>query len=98
MIIQNFAKNVPKIIYIQPFLSGQFCSIPNHDPFINGNWCTFSAGKSVKSFFVTLLKGVYSRKKDFAPIGSKFFLYRTDTFSEQKKFPLAVPSPLKYIL
>ena len=32
--------------------------------------------------FVPFWKEVYSKKKEFAPFGSKFLLFRVDTFSE----------------
>ena len=34
------------------------------------------------SHFASLLKGVYSKRKEFAPLGSKFFPFRVDPFSE----------------
>ena len=34
-------------------------------------------------FFLSLLKRVYSKRKEFAPIGSKFFPFRVDSFSER---------------
>ena len=37
----------------------------------------------VKDFFDNLLKGVYSKRKEFAPKGSKFFPFRVDPFSEK---------------
>ena len=30
-------------------------------------------------------KGVYSKRKEFAPLGSKFFPFRIDCFSEEDK-------------
>ena len=33
-------------------------------------------------YFASLLKGIYSKMKEFAPIWSKFFPFRVDHFSE----------------
>ena len=40
----------------------------------------------------TLLKGVHSKRKEFAPRGSKFFPFRVDPFSEGSKTILTVES------
>ena len=39
-------------------------------------------GNYIKVVFASLLKGVYSKRKEFAPPGSKFFSFRIDPFSE----------------
>ena len=36
-----------------------------------------------KHCFASLLKGVHSKRKEFAPLGSKFFPFRVDHFSER---------------
>ena len=44
----------------------------------------YSQGRQLckKCFFLSLLKKVYSKRKEFAPNGSKFFPFRVDHFSE----------------
>ena len=54
------------------------------------NWSTFKGDSSARIvfffffffFFFLLLKAVYSKKKEFAPLGSKFFHFRVDPFLE----------------
>ena len=40
------------------------------------------SGKVTLSLFCTFLKGVYSKRYEFAPSGSKFFPFKVDPFSE----------------
>ena len=40
-------------------------------------------------------KGVYSKKKEFAPTGSKFFPFRVDPFSEVRQYDLTELPPIK---
>ena len=47
-----------------------------------GNGYTIKAGNSFKVVYTTLLKGVFSEMKEFAPLGSKFFPFRADLLSE----------------
>ena len=46
---------------------------------LNGKICKFFPFR-IDSFSEG--KGVYSRGKEFAPLGNKFFPFRVDTFSE----------------
>ena len=39
-------------------------------------------GNSVKVYFTRFWKGVYSKRKEFALLGSKFFPLRVDFFSQ----------------
>ena len=39
-------------------------------------------GGTFQNFLALLSKGVYSKRKEFAPIGSKFSPFRLDPFSE----------------
>ena len=39
-------------------------------------------GNSQFCLFISFLKGLYSERKEFAPLGSKFFPFRIDPFSE----------------
>ena len=48
-----------------------------------GNRNSFRGGNFVETIFATLLKRGYSKRKDFAPLGSKFFPFRVDPFSEE---------------
>ena len=43
---------------------------------------TFRGGNSVKIILSPFLKGIYSKRKEFAPKWSKFFPFRVDPFSE----------------
>ena len=47
---------------------------------IKGHWYTFKGDNSVKVVFAPFWKGTYSKRKEFAPIGSKFFPFRVDPF------------------
>ena len=38
--------------------------------------------RSVELFLIPFLKDTYSKRKEFAPLGSKFFPFRVDPFSE----------------
>ena len=49
---------------------------------ILGEWILFQGSNSVKIVFVSVLKWVYSKRKEFAPRGSKFFPFCVDPFSE----------------
>ena len=40
-------------------------------------------------------KGIFTKRKEFAPRGSKFFPFRADPFSEGSKTVLTELSPLK---
>ena len=53
-----------------------------------GNGYIFSRGNSVKNILTPFRKGVYSKRKEFAPLGSKFFPFGVDLF--QKRFWCAV--------
>ena len=44
-----------------------------------------------------LQKGVYSKRKEFAPNGSKFFPFRVDYFSVDSKTILTEVPPIKFI-
>ena len=46
------------------------------------NECTSRGGSSVKMVLPLLGKEIYSKWKEFAPSGSKFFPFRVDPFSE----------------
>ena len=43
---------------------------------------TFRGGTFVKIVFIPSLKWVYSKRKEFAPSGSKFFPFRVDPISQ----------------
>ena len=43
---------------------------------------TIPGAAIVNTVFVSLLKGVNTKRKEFAPCGSKFFPFRADPFSE----------------
>ena len=43
---------------------------------------TNSEEATVKIDFVPFWKGIYSKRKEFAPIGSEFCPFRVDTFTE----------------
>ena len=49
---------------------------------ILGDWYIFKGGNSVNFCFCSVLKWVYSKRKEFASKESKFFPLRTDPFSE----------------
>ena len=65
-----------------------------HQREFEGNWYTFKGGKSISIVLHSIWKGVYSKRKEFAPKevyskrkefapkGSKFFPFRADLFSE----------------
>ena len=53
------------------FLVFQHCIV--FIPYIQRNVYTFSEGNSVKFVYSSLLKKVYSKKKEFAPLRSKVF-------------------------
>ena len=66
-------------------LVGSYCKT------VKGNWYNFRgereidiiSGETILSkLFCFLLKVVYSKRKEFAPLGSKFFPFRVDIFSE----------------
>ena len=63
--------------YYQQEITGTFSSILEHR-------YTFKVSISVKIVFVPFLKGVFSKRKEFAPVGSKFFPFRGDTFQKYK--------------
>ena len=42
---------------------------------------TLSGEATLSKFFSSLLKSVYTKRKEFAPFGSKFFPFRVDPFS-----------------
>ena len=42
-------------------------------------------GSTLTAYNLLPLKGVYSKRKEFVPLGSKFFPYRVERFSEGKK-------------
>ena len=44
---------------------------------------TFRGGNSVQLFLPPFSKWVYYQRKGFAPLGSKFFHFRVDPFSER---------------
>ena len=46
------------------------------------NGYTFMGDNSVKMVLPPFRKGVYSKRKESAPFGSKFFLFRVDHFSD----------------
>ena len=50
--------------------------------FIKACGYTFSRGNSVKIDFSLFWKGVYSKRKESAPLGSRFFPFRVDPFLE----------------
>ena len=53
-------------------------------PFYKGdNFCDFMFALL---YIKSLLKNIYSKKKEFAPCGSKFFPFRVDSFSEGNLF------------
>ena len=45
-----------------------------------GEWIYVPGGKSVKIVLPSLLKRIYPKRKDFAPLGSKFFPVSVDSF------------------
>ena len=47
---------------------------------------TLSRGGKFQNCFASLLKGIYSKRKEFAPHGSKFFPFRVDSFSDGARF------------
>ena len=52
--------------------------------FFDGNEPTSKGGNYVKMVFAFFWKGVYSKRKEFAPSGSKFFPFRIDPFQKGK--------------
>ena len=44
--------------------------------------CTVCEGRVYQGSAGQGLKGVYSKRKEFPPLGSKFFPFRVDPFSE----------------
>ena len=55
---------------------------PNKTARLKGNEYTFQGGNSVKLFLSPFWKGIYSKRKEFAPSGSKFFSFREGPFTE----------------
>ena len=49
---------------------------------VKGDWYTCRTGNYVKICVYSFLQKVYSKRKEFAPIGSRFFPLRVDVFSE----------------
>ena len=50
--------------------------------FIDGVWNIFKRGNSFEIVLYPFWKGVYSKRKEFAPRESKFFSFEVDPFSE----------------
>ena len=50
--------------------------------YIKVNWHSFRGNNSFISILPPFWKGVYSKRKEFAPLGSKFFPFWVDPFSE----------------
>ena len=50
--------------------------------YIKGSWYTYRGGNSIKIALFPFWKSVYSKRKEFAPHGSKFFPSRIDPISE----------------
>ena len=50
---------------------------------LKGKWYTLKGGNSFKMGLPLFWNGVYSKRKEFAPLGSKFFPFRVDPFSEE---------------
>ena len=68
---------------------------PRH---IKGNWYTFGGGISFKIVLCPFWKGVFSKRKEFAPGGSKFFSYRVDTFPKAPGVQESKPDVIKLFL
>ena len=49
--------------------------------YFKGNAYIFKGNNSVKTVLPSFWKTVYSKRKEFAPLGSKFFPFRVDFFS-----------------
>ena len=45
-------------------------------------WIHFQGWQLCRNCFLSLLKSIYSKRKEFASTGSKFFPFRVDPFSE----------------
>ena len=58
-------------------------SMQNIQYTFKGIWHTFKRDNSVKFVFTPFWKGVHSKRKEFAPRGSKFFPFRVDFFSKR---------------
>ena len=52
---------------------------------IKGNGYIFRGRHLCQNCFASFLKKVHSKRKEFAPSGSKFFRFRVDPFSEAKQ-------------
>ena len=50
---------------------------------LKGTVYAFRVGNFVKVVLPPFLKGVYSKRKEFAPTGSKVFPFRVDPFSKR---------------
>ena len=46
-------------------------------------WKDLQGRQLCQSDLLSFLKGVFSKRKEFAPLGSKFFPFRVDPFSEE---------------
>ena len=57
-----------------------FCSV-----FFEVYYYTVRGGNCVEILSPPFWKGVFSKRKEFAPAGSKFFPFREDPFSKKKK-------------
>ena len=67
-----------------PMKEGWWCE-PPFCMFLSfkGNWYTERRGNSVKMFLPPLWIGVYSKRKEFAPLVCKVFPFRVDPFAEE---------------
>ena len=52
-------------------------------PALKGNRYTIKGGNSFKIVLPSLWKGVYSKREEFATMGSKFFPFRVDSFQNE---------------
>ena len=84
---------VPNGVWKETVLINVSSSIVRVDCVCKGTRYTFrgGGGNSVKIYFTPFRKGVYSKRKEFAPLGSKFFPLRVDFFYHKD-------SPLEKIL
>ena len=54
----------------------------SHKTEVSG-WIHIQGRQKCQNYFASLLKGVYSKRKEFAPLGSQIFPFRVDTFSDR---------------
>ena len=77
----NFFQCCITCCHLINFDSLTFCHSSDFS-FYKGSACTFRGGNFVKIVLSPSWKGVFCKRKEFAPKGSKFFTFRVDPFTE----------------